>query len=169
MLKLIDFIVKYWVEVLFGLISGVIAFIVRHHFKLIVKDRKRHETDLLDSIDKKFEKQNDYMTNQIKECYSNLTNVVKNLEESSIEGDSRIHREIDIIKDGILSVEGRAFRNECRRLLEEGHVITLNEYEAILAEHVTYNNLGGNHEGDGLFSMVQVTYQNQLHIAEINN
>ena len=80
---MIDFIVKYWVEVLFGLISGVIAFIVRHHFKLIVKDRKRHETDLLDSIDKKFEKQNDYMTNQIKECYSNLTNVVKNLEESS--------------------------------------------------------------------------------------
>ena len=109
------------------------------------------------------------MTNQIKECYSNLSNVVKNLEESSIEGDSRIHREIDIIKDGILSVEGRAFRNECRRLLEEGHVITLNEYEAILAEHITYNNLGGNHEGDGLFSMVQVKYQNQLHIAEINN
>ena len=81
---MIDFIVKYWVEVLFGLISGVIAFVVRHHVKLIITDRKRHEADLLDSIDKKFEKQNDYMTNQIKECYSNLTNVVKNLEESSL-------------------------------------------------------------------------------------
>ena len=109
------------------------------------------------------------MTNQMKECYDNLTNVVKDLEEHSIEEDKRIHHEIDIIKDGMLSVEGRAFRNECRRLLEEGHVITLNEYEAILAEHVTYNNLGGNHEGDGLFSMVQVKYQNQLHIAEIDN
>lgn len=105
----------------------------------------------------------------MKECYDNLTNVVKDLEERSIEEDKRIHHEIDIIKDGMLSVEGRAFRNECRRLLEEGHVITLNEYEAILAEHVTYNNLGGNHEGDGLFSMVQVKYQNQLHIAEIDN
>lgn len=109
------------------------------------------------------------MTNQMKECYDNLTSVVKDLEERSIEEDKRIHHEIDIIKDGMLSVEGRAFRNECRRLLEEGHVITLNEYEAILAEHVTYNNLGGNHEGDGLFSMVQVKYQNQLHIAEIDN
>ena len=109
------------------------------------------------------------MTSQMKECYDNLTNVVKDLEERSIEEDKRIHHEIDIIKDGMLSVEGRAFRNECRRLLEEGHVITLNEYEAILAEHVTYNNLGGNHEGDGLFSMVQVKYQNQLHIAEIDN
>ena len=109
------------------------------------------------------------MTSQMKECYDNLTNVVKDLEKHSIEEDKRIHHEIDIIKDGMLSVEGRAFRNECRRLLEEGHVITLNEYEAILAEHVTYNNLGGNHEGDGLFSMVQVKYQNQLHIAEIDN
>ncbi len=105
----------------------------------------------------------------MKECYDNLTSVVKDLEERSIEEDKKIHHEIDIIKDGMLSVEGRAFRNECRRLLEEGHVITLNEYEAILAEHVTYNNLGGNHEGDGLFSMVQVKYQNQLHIAEIEN
>ena len=109
------------------------------------------------------------MTSQMKECYDNLTSIVKNLEERSIDEDKRIHHEIDIIKDGMLSVEGRAFRNECRRLLEEGHVITLNEYEAILAEHVTYNNLGGNHEGDGLFSMVQVKYQNQLHIAEIDN
>lgn len=109
------------------------------------------------------------MTNQMKECYDNLTSVVKDLEERSMEEDKRIHHEIDIIKDGMLSVEGRAFRNECRRLLDEGHVITLNEYEAILAEHVTYNNLGGNHEGDGLFSMVQVKYQNQLHIAEIDN
>ncbi len=105
----------------------------------------------------------------MKECYDNLTSVVKDLEERSIEEDKKIHHEIDIIKDGMLSVEGRAFRNECRRLLEEGHVITLNEYEAILAEHVTYNNLGGNHEGDGLFSMVQVKYQNQLHISEIEN
>ena len=169
MLKLLDFIVKYWVEVLFGLICGGVAFVVRHHVKLIIADRKRHETDLLTSIDKKFEKQNEHMTNQMKECYDNLTNVVKDLEERSIEEDQRIHHEIDIIKDGMLSVEGRAFRNECRRLLEEGHVITLNEYEAILAEHVTYNNLGGNHEGDGLFSMVKVKYQNQLHIAEIDN
>ena len=112
------------------------------------------------------------------ECYSNLIQVVKESEERSMEEDRKIHKEIDIINVqrttrkklpiGICNV-GRAFRNECRRLLEEGHVITLNEYEAILAEHVTYNNLGGNHEGDGLFSMVQVKYQNQLHIAEIDN
>ena len=123
---------------------------------------------MLKAIDVKFDEQKEGMKEQMSECYSNLIQVVKESEERSIEEDKRIHHEIDIIKDGMLSVEGRAFRNECRRLLEEGHVITLNEYEAILAEHVTYNNLGGNHEGDGLFSMVQVKYQNQLHIAEID-
>ena len=65
----------------------------------------------------------------------------------------------------MLSVQGRAFKAECRRLLEDSHSITLNEYESILQEHITYNNLGGNHEGDGLFSMVQAKYKNQLKVA----
>ena len=101
------------------------------------------------------------------ECYNNLIDVVKASDEKSMIEDEKIHHEIDIIKDGMLSVEGRAFRAECRKLLEDGHIITLNEYEAILAEHITYNNLGGNHEGDGLFSMVQAKYQNQLRAAEM--
>lgn len=119
---------------------------------------------MLDKIDKKFDQQRDGMKEQMAECYSNLIQVVKDSDEKSMAEDKKIHKEIDIIKDGMLSVEGRAFRAECRRLLEEDHVITLNEYEAILAEHVTYNNLGGNHEGDGLFSMVQAKYSNQLNI-----
>ena len=102
------------------------------------------------------------MQEQMAECYNNLINVVKESDEKSVAEALKIHREIDIIKDGMLSVEGRAFRADCRKLLEDDHVITLNEYEAILSEHITYNNLGGNHEGDGLFSMVQAKYQNQL-------
>ena len=124
---------------------------------------------MLNAIDKKFDQQNDGMKTQMKECYNNLIDVVRESEERSMEEDKKIHKEIDIIKDGMLSVEGRAFRNECRKLLEEDHIITFNEYEAILSEHVTYNNLGGNHEGDGLFSMVQAKYQNQQIKAMENN
>ena len=54
MLKLIDFIVKYWVEVLFGLICGGIAFTVRHHIKLIIEEKKRQNENLLNKIDDKF-------------------------------------------------------------------------------------------------------------------
>lgn len=102
------------------------------------------------------------MAQKMSECYANLIEVVKDSEEKSMEEDRVIHKEIDIIKEGMLSVEGRAFRNECRKLLEPNHIITINEYEALLGEHVTYNKLGGNHEGDGLFSMVEAKYQNQL-------
>lgn len=106
------------------------------------------------------------MVQKMGECYANLISVVKESEEKSMEEDQKIHKEIDVIKEGMLSVEGRSFRAECRKLLEPDHLITLNEYETILSEHITYNKLGGNHEGDGLFSMVQAKYQRQMNINE---
>ena len=121
---------------------------------------------MMEAMDKKFDQQRDSMEKQMSDCYNTLIEVVKEAEEKSSAEDVIIHKEIDIIKDGMLSVEGRAFRADCRRLLEEGHIITLNEYEAILAEHVTYKKLGGNHEGDGLFSMVKAKYQNQLQVIK---
>lgn len=121
---------------------------------------------MLKAIDNKFDEQKKGMKEQMAECYGNLINVVKESDKKSMEEDAKIHQEIDAIKDGMLSIEGRAFKVDCRKLLEDGHIITLNEYEAILAEHITYNKLGGNHEGDGLFSMVVAKYQNQL---KVNN
>ena len=116
---------------------------------------------MLKTIDNKFDQQKDGMKEQMKECYNNLIEVVQESNAQSKEEDERIHHEIDIIKDGMLSVEGRAFRNECRRLLQDNHIITFDEYTAILAEHTTYNNLGGNHDGDRLFALVEARYKNQ--------
>ena len=99
------------------------------------------------------------MKEQMSECYNNLIEVVRESEERSMEEDRKIHHEIDIIKDGMLSVEGRAFRNECRRLLQDNHTISLNEYLNIVNEHKVYNNLGGNHEGDMLFDAVRAKYK----------
>ena len=121
---------------------------------------------MLKAIDNKFDEQKKGMKEQMNECYSNLIEVVKESDEKSMAEDVKIHQEIDVIKNGMLSVEGRAFKSDCRKLLEDGHIITLNEYENILAEHIIYNKLGGNHEGDGLFSMVIAKYQNQL---KVNN
>ncbi len=106
------------------------------------------------------------MKEQMGECYNNLLKVVKESEERSLAEDKVIHTEIDIIKSGLLSLEGRTFKEDCRKLLQEDHRITLAEFEAVSAEHIVYNNLGGNHEGDGLFSMVVAKYQNNLKIVE---
>ena len=120
---------------------------------------------MMRNINEKFQEQNAGMQKQMSECYSNLIEVVKDSDEKSMEEDKRIHHEIDIIKDGMLSVEGRAFRNECKRLLEDDHIITLNEYLAVVNEHSVYNNLGGNHEGDLLFSAVKAKYEKSLKTA----
>ncbi len=120
---------------------------------------------MMRTINEKFKEQNAGMQQQMSECYSNLIEVVKESDEKSMEEDKVIHHEIDIIKDGMLSVEGRAFRNECKRLLEDDHIITLNEYLAVVNEHGVYNNLGGNHEGDLLFSAVKAKYEKSLKTA----
>lgn len=120
---------------------------------------------MMKNINQQFKDQNEGMQKQMSECYSNLIEVVKESDEKSMEEDRVIHHEIDIIKDGMLSVEGRAFRNECKRLLEEDHIITLNEYLAVVNEHGIYNNLGGNHEGDLLFSAVKAKYEKSLKTA----
>ncbi len=109
------------------------------------------------------------MKEQMSECYTNLISVVQESEARSQAEDAIIHHEIDVIKDGMLSIEGRAFRNECRRLLQDDHIITFDEYTTILAEHTTYNNLGGNHDGDRLFSLVEQRYQQQQNIRLNNN
>jgi len=47
-------------------------------------------------------------------------------------------------------------------LLKPDHVINYKEYEQLVADHVVYNQLGGNHEGDALFSMVEAKYKNTI-------
>jgi chaperonin cofactor prefoldin len=52
-------------------------------------------------------------------------------------------------------MQEKIFKNQCRAYLEEGYKISLAEFEALDADHDTYNSLGGNHDGDALFEMVK--------------
>lgn len=66
------------------------------------------------------------------------------------------------LKGGLLSVQGRNFKSQCRHLLEEDHGITLDEWEEIDADHEAYNSLGGNHKGDELFELVKQKAANHI-------
>ena len=66
------------------------------------------------------------------------------------------------LTEGILSIQGRQFKEECRALLENDHEITLNEFEHITNEHRIYNALYGNHEGDNLYNLVEIKYRANL-------
>lgn len=73
----------------------------------------------------------------------------------SQEDDVHIREEINIIKAGLLSLQGKQFRRKCRKLLKPEHTITLEEYEQLIEDHNVYNALDGNHKGDELFALVK--------------
>lgn len=135
---------------------------VRHHVKLIIDSKDRKEKDILDAIDDKFGEHKENMKQQMKECYNNLIEVVKETEDKSNAGDSALREEIKIIKSGILSMEGAYFKQSCRKALEPDHYITSHEFEEITIDHGVYNSLGGNHEGDQLFKLVEAKIKNQI-------
>lgn len=98
-----------------------------------------------------------------------IITIINERDQRYQEEDNRLHNELNelrddfkIMKGGILSIQGRDFKADCRVLLQKDHTITLNEYEAILEAHSVYKSLGGNHEGDALFSMVKAKYQTYL-------
>lgn len=66
------------------------------------------------------------------------------------------------LTEGILSIQGRQFKEECRALLENDHEITLKEFEYITNEHRIYNALRGNHDGDDLYNLVETKYRANL-------
>ena len=68
---------------------------------------------------------------------------------------SNLSDEMRSLKKGLLSIQGKEFRANCRKLLEDGHEITLDEWEEIDADHEAYNGLGGNHKGDQLYGLVK--------------
>lgn len=148
-----DFIAKYWLEVLFGLIVTGLSVMLRRIWKLY-KDAQQKQKDedhaeLLKEVDKKIQRQE---------------NLMQNADEKLIKQIRALEKEVKTISCGILSIQGDSFRRECKHLLEPGHIITIEEFEQITHDHQTYNELGGNHIGDKFFNQVEKKFQSQINI-----
>lgn len=162
MLVLGEFIAKYWLEVFFGLICAAVAAVAKHYVSLIKKEKQAQQDEIIKAMNAGLEAQKAQMQQDMAACSAGLMKIVEDQNKELLEADRQLHSEIDSLRNGILSIQGRAFKNECHRLLKDNHVIDVKEYESLLAEHIVYNNLGGNHEGDALFSMVEVKYRNTI-------
>ena len=83
--KLLEWIAKYWLEVVFTLICSGAAFVIRHHVKLIINDKKRRQDDLLESINKKTEitDKNEYIKNKFFEIKKRLDEIDKKIENNT--------------------------------------------------------------------------------------
>lgn len=170
-------VLKYWVELILGLIVAGGGFLIKRYLKLEKEERQREQKAYFDKmlekiqnenqqVLKSLEKEHDKMNQKSEDKYNEInTKVDEGLEagrEESKSDDAVLEKEISALEKnitaltaGILSMQGKEFRNNCRKLLAEDHVITLDEWEELDKDHTAYNGLGGNNKGDHLFSLVK--------------
>lgn len=148
---MIEFITKYWVEFIFGIIAAWLLKQIKHIQDLEKASKeatqKKIEEDIMKDVDKK----------------------ISDLSEESVTEDKVLHdqldgldKKVDSMTKAILSLQGRQFKDNCRYLLKDEHEITVDEYMECIADHDAYNGIGGNHQGDLLFKAVCKKYNAQV-------
>lgn len=170
-------VLKYWVEFILGLIVAGGGFFIKRYLRLEKEERQKEQKEYFDKMLEKIQSENQHVLNSLEKEHDKMnqksedkynkinTKVDKALEagrEESKADDAVLEKEISAMKKnitaltaGVLSMQGKEFINNCRKLLSEDHVITLDEWEELDADYTAYNGLGGNHKGDHLFSLVK--------------
>ena len=167
---MLNFIAKYWIEFAFGLIAAAITFFIRQYYastaKLKQKDQEAFKQEIIDTINKDIEDQvtrSDNADKKIEGMVQDLSDNVNKLSDNVTSIQKRMTSDnVQALKSGILSMQGKAFKADCRELLEDGHWITEEEYEDIVEDHKSYQGLGGNHMGDSLFKSVMKKWNAQM-------
>jgi cell division protein FtsB len=130
---MLEFVLKYWIEFLFGLVIAVGSFMIKRTLQSYRQERADEKESLIAGI--KAEIRAEF--------------------ERSNKKENELAEQIKVLKAGLLSIQGRTFKSNCRRLLDPDHEISLEEYEEITKDHDAYNSLGGNHNGDQLYMLVR--------------
>lgn len=148
---MIDFIAKYWVEFLFGLIISGVTVAYNFITRQIKKNRQEQFDNQLDNLYVK-------ITDSFNEKMTSLQEEDKHINNRI----DQLHNDLEVMRDGILSLHRRRFVDDCRKLLNQESEITQEDYERLKREHRTYNALGGNHEGDEMYNLFLKKYEVQL-------
>lgn len=148
---MLDFIAKYWLQFLFSLIGTGLLVWIKHDIKMYKELSKRNKDDFKREIE-------DDLENRLQATRNELRQTDKEI-QADLEA---FHYSLENLTSGLLSVQAKSFREECHRLLEPDHIITVDEYENLVEDHRAYNSLGGNHKGDALFAAVTQKYLAQV-------
>lgn len=155
-----EFILKYWVEVVFGLIVSGLSFACRRYWKLWRAEQQHQKTeeqkafynDILEKIDERFEKMNE----RFEEMNNRITALDNKVEKNVQTSDAQQ----EILKEGLLSVQGNNFKRQCKALLEPTHKISETEWLQHQIDFEAYERLGGNDDGHDLHNAVAHKYYN---------
>lgn len=144
-----EFIMHYWLEVLFGLIVSGMGFACRRYWKLWKDEQQHQKTEeqkaFYNGILSKIDERNEALENKI----DALTARMDTKDE-----------DYAVLKEGLLSVQGTSFKRQCKLLLGQAHQITEAEWLQLTMDYEAYEKLGGNGAGHELFEAVAHKYYN---------
>lgn len=162
-----DFILKYWFEVVFGLIVSGLSFACRRYWKLWRAEQQHQKTEeqeafyngILEKIDERFEKMD--------ERFEETNNRITTLDEKMEQQINKVRKDVQssdaqqkILREGLLSVQGNSFKRQCKALLESTHQISETEWLQHQIDFEAYERLGGNDDGHDLHNAVAHKYYN---------
>lgn len=134
---MIEFLLKYWLEVLLGAIVTGLSFACKKFYKLYKAEQEHQKT----------KEQEEFQTE--------IKRMIEEVGKEFYEETEQLRSQVNTVISGMLSIHSKAFKKECRELLQDDREISLEEFETLQREHDVYKSLGGNHDGDTLFDMVQ--------------
>lgn len=164
-----EFILKYWVEVLFGIVVTGGGFLLKHHFKLFKEslDHKMEERDdkLLEKMTKVLTVSNKTIQDSIDKLRSDTKDDIDGVyaELVDLKDDVKdIRKDVESIRRGVLDVQGPQFKAKCKEVLQDSHQITVDEWLALKKEYEIYTGMGGNSDGSELYKLVHEKYSKHL-------
>lgn len=164
-----EFILKYWVEVLFGIVVTGGGFLLKHHFKLFKEslDHKMEERDdkLLEKMTKVLTASNRTIQDSIDKLRSDTKDDIDGIyaELVDLKDDIKdVRKDVENIRRGVLDVQGPQFKAKCKEVLQDSHQITVDEWLALKKEYEIYTGMGGNSDGSELYKLVHEKYSKHL-------
>ena len=123
-----EFILKYWIEILFGIVVTVGGFLLKHHFKLFKEslDHKMENRDdkLLEKMTKVLTASNKTIQDSIDKLQSDIKDDIDGVyvELVDLKDDIKnVCKDVESIRRGVLDIQGPQFKAECKEVLQDSH------------------------------------------------
>lgn len=141
---MLQFLSVYGGSILASIVSAIILSLMKKYMSNQKKLQQAHDQELM------------------RQMHKDIKSAVAEEQHRAVEKNMEVRAQLEIndaklenLTKGILSMQGKQFRADCRELLKPDHTLTQDEFLEISNDHEAYNALGGNHTGDMLFDAVR--------------
>lgn len=169
-----EFVAKYWLEFLFGLVVAGLGIFAKKFWSMLKNEQNQQRKDFYDSVTEMLSDHKEEVNQTLKDWKTEVNELItkkegamlKKIDEQrkdSIAEHKVIGSDIKDLKDGLLGVYSKSFKEDCECFLSrESKEVSLDEYKELSDEHDVYNRLGGNHYGDELFAMAKKKVESEI-------